>query len=210
MVAFAGRTVAFRYAPVDTRFTTPLRLSTMTRLRSLALLALLPLAASCGRDQAPSPAAPILPPATTADGLLGNGGLLEGLLSPVTGLLRCHTTSAYASSAVIGAAGGTLNVGPHQLIVPPNALRAPTRISASAPRGQYVEVQFQPEGLRFERPVAIALSYRHCGVVRGIFLKVVYVDSQRSILQVLPSLPDLFNRRVFGKTDHFSGYMLAD
>lgn len=183
----------------------------MTRLRSLALLALLPFATSCGRDQTPSPAAPILPPTATADVVGGDDDdLVEGLLSPVTGLLSCRTRVAYASSAVIGAAGGTLNVGPHQLIVPRNALRAPTRISASAPRGQYVEVQFQPEGLRFERPVAIALSYKHCGLVRGIFLKVVYVDSQRSILQVLPSLPDLFNRRVFGKTDHFSGYMLAD
>lgn len=182
----------------------------MIRMRKLALLALLPFAVSCGRDQAPSPAAPpVLPPSEVASDLVDEDQL-EELLSPVTGLLSCRTTSAYASSAVIGPRGGMLTVGPHYLIVPPNALRAATRISATAPSGQYVEVHFQPEGLRFERPVAVALSYRHCGLIRGALLKVVYVDSQRSILEILPSLPDLFNRRVYGKTDHFSGYMLAD
>lgn len=182
----------------------------MIRIRKLALLALLPLVVSCGRDEGPSPAAPpLLPPTEVANGLL-DGGLLEGLLSPVTGLLECRTTSAYSGTAVIDASGGTLNIGPHQLIVPPNALSAPTRISATAPSGRYVEVHFQPEGLRFQRPVAVALSYKHCGLVRGALLKVVYVSDQRAILEVLPSLADLLNRRVYGKTDHFSGYMLAD
>lgn len=157
--------------------------------------------ASC----APEPTAPAAAP---------NAGLIGGLLGTVgdvTGsLLSCNVTTAYSAAQDIGPAGGTLRVGPHALVVPPGALAQTVHISAYAPAGSTVRVQFQPEGLHFAAPTALRMSYQSCGLVPSLLLQIVYVDdSNDSVLEVLPSLTDVLTRTVTGKVSHFSSYALA-
>lgn len=157
--------------------------------------------ASC----APEPTAPVAAPST---GLIG--GTL-GTVGDATGsLLSCQVTTAYSAEQDIGPAGGTLRVGPHTLVVPAGALSQTVHISAYAPTGSTVRVQFQPQGLHFASPTKLTLSYQSCGLVPSLQLSVVYVDdSNDQILEVLPSLTDIFTRTVTGKVSHFSSYAIA-
>jgi hypothetical protein len=142
-------------------------------------------------------------------------GTVDGIVGGVTGgLISCDVKETQYGSAWVGPSGGIVRVGSHTLVVPRGALKSYTRISATAPKGNTVLVDFQPHGLKFAVPTALTLSYRECGLVGnllgGLVLDVVYVDDKQSILEVLPSLNDLLGQRVTGRVDHFSGYALAE
>lgn len=182
---------------------------------SLAAAALVALAA-CGRSDAPT-AVPAPTTATleisqdSAQKLLGAlDGLLGGVLSqPNLGLLSCASPSFGSVSKTIGREGGVISVGPHSLVVPPGALSRDVRITATAPKSNGVRVDFEPHGLRFERPTALTLSFRHC-LLAPLSPQIVYVDGKLRILEVIPSIGSLLTKQVVGKVDHFSGYMVAD
>jgi hypothetical protein len=177
-------------------------MKTLHRLMALALLPIL--FAGCSE-----PVAPVPQDAPNAS-LIGD--LLGIPTSLVRGLLSCNvTTTSVAPEQTVGPAGGIVRVGPHSLYIPPGALFENVTISATAPAGDVVAVEFQPEGLRFARPTMLRMSYRDCGLVNGLFLRIVYVGDDRSILEVLPLLGnDLFRREVGGKLTHFSSYVIAE
>ncbi len=135
------------------------------------------------------------------------GGVVNALLDP----LLCPTDASYTASKRIGPWGGTLRVGPHTLTVPAGALSADTWITATAPKGSYAEVQFQPHGLRFKRDVTLTISYAQCGLLNFRNPPViVYADDKRTILEILESTLNRRNETITGKTDHFSSYILAE
>jgi hypothetical protein len=155
---------------------------------------------SCSVDRAVSP-----PPNAdlTAD-LLGEASKVVGTL------LTCRPLPASTASAVIGSEGGTLRIGPHTLTVPRGALREPTRITATAPSDSVNSVDFQPEGLRFRKNVQITLSYANCGLVASTLPKrVMYVNDDLQILEILVSLDNVLLKKTTGSTDHFSRYAVG-
>lgn len=170
--------------------------------------------ASCADDHAipTGPSAPVAVqpnPALLGDLVDGVTGTLGGVANGL-GLVSCNVRTTYSASADIGPAGGLLRVGPHLLSVPPRALKERVRISAVAPKGQYVQIQFEPEGLKFDRPTLLTMSYRDCSLLSPLRLKIVYVDDNFRILEVLPTLTSLLTRTASAPVDHFSRYMLAD
>ena len=54
------------------------------------------------------------------------------------------------------------------------------------------------------------MSYRDCGLLKGVLPQIVYADDKNNILEQLLSVVDLFRRTVSAKTDHFSSYILAE
>ncbi len=171
--------------------------------------------AACTGDVAPSaPQPPPLPAASQpANDLLG--GLVSGVGQTLTGTLSnlrlydCATPAFGTVTQTVGPLGGVVRVGPHSLVIPPGALDGPVAITASAPEGQHVTVDFAPEGLRFRYPAVLSLSYAHCDH-RPLLPRVVYIDDLLSILELLPSLDDLAGQAVTTKLRHFSGYAIAD
>jgi len=185
----------------------------MLNLRTLAKLApalLLGVAVSCSPDTPTQPAAPRAS-ASLVDGLVGTvGGTVGGVAGSVAPqLLACPVSQSYTASRVIGPAGGVIKVGPHTFVVPAGALASNVTITATAPAGNYVVVDFKPQGLRFALPTALTLSYQNCGLVQGLLLGVAYVDDSRSILEFVTSSNNIFTRTITGKVDHFSGYAVA-
>ena len=75
----------------------------------------LALAAACSDRTLTSPT-----PAPSAD-LIGSTLDATGSLLQATGLLKCSQLPADTETQTIGAAGGTLTVGPHKLTIPPGA-----------------------------------------------------------------------------------------
>jgi hypothetical protein len=195
-----------------------INLRTLTRLAAPLFLVV---AAGCSATDAPTqPAAPTPDAALVGDLLGGVVGTVDQTvdqtLTTVTvvgdillpGLLSCPTPRSYSASKVIGPAGGVIKVGPHSLTIPRGALASYVTISAVAPKGDIVSVNFEPHGLRFQQPTALTLSYNECGLVNNLPV-VVYMDGDRKVLEVLSSVNSGGTRTVTGKLDHFSAYAIA-
>jgi hypothetical protein len=123
-------------------------------------------------------------------------------------LLRCEPRRLEGDAAIIGPEGGTLHLGDHELVIPRGALSEETLISGRAPTSSLVEVEFEPEGLQFQRPAKLTLSYKSCDVPAGDLL-VAYLGAGNRILE-LPASSDLRSySEVIGEINHFSRYAVA-
>lgn len=174
------------------------------------LVILLVLVSSCSTpDRISGPDQQSLAP----DMLLQDGGLPgdDGLLHlGLPTLLACPGQQEASAEEEIGPEGGTLHIGPHQLVVPPGALDSLVRISAVAPADSVLSVQFAPEGLRFARPARLTLSYANCPLIPSLLPKrVAYTSDVLELLEVLLSSDNLLRRQVSADLDHFSRYAVA-
>lgn len=185
-------------------------MSSPRRIRALSTAALSLLVAltalSCNSDQSPTAVRQSTAAQPTPRELLGLpilGGLTETLLP-------CNVTTTTTATKTIGPDGGTLTVGPHTLVIPAGALASPVTITGTAPAGGYVQVDFQPQGLRFAKKATLTLSYRSCALPLSLLYDVVYTDDSYNILEILPSLSSLLSANVSAPIGHFSHYMLAE
>lgn len=171
----------------------------VSRLPVITLL--LAVAVACS-DRTPT-AVPVAPPAPEAS-------LVGELLAP-TGLLTCSDLPYASSTQTVGVLGGTINAGPHTLVIPPGALTEPTTITMTAPTGRGVNaVRFEPEGLRFVTPATLTMSYSNCNLLGKLLPnRIAYTDDNLKILYYLLSLDNLLSKRVTGKVNHFSDYVVA-
>jgi hypothetical protein len=143
---------------------------------------------------------------STVDGLTTT---VVGSLGSVTDLLLCSPQPYAATTLNIGPNGGVLRVGSHVLQIPGNALRQSVAITAEQIPGSNNSVRFSPEGLRFEKPATLTMSYENCALVL-IQKKIVYTDEKLKILEVLTEAVDLFKKKVVtAPIDHFSRYVVA-
>lgn len=150
---------------------------------------------SCGDPSAPTPQADL-------------GGL--SLLPPPVGLLVCAPLPADSVTQTIGPEGGTLGVGVHRLTVPAGALDSAVSITAVAPSDTVNRVRFQPEGLAFQQPASLTMSYANCDLLGSTLPKrVAYTTDLLAILEYLPSIDDFSSQVVTGQLGHFSDYAIA-
>jgi hypothetical protein len=178
--------------------------SLSTRAVVAALVGLSILSSSCG--DAPSSPTNIRAPEA---GVETDASLLGWLLNSLN-LLSCTPLPAATTTQTVGAAGGTINVGPHKLVIPAGALSSNVTITATAPSVPRREVQFQPHGLQFEEKATLTMSYAQCSLVAQLIpKKIVYVDDNLNILELLLSLDNFLAKKVTGKLDHFSGYVVS-
>lgn len=172
-------------------------------LRSMLFVVLVGALTVCGIDQPAAPVAPAPPDAS----LLGTD--LNQTLRSVLQPLSCNTQGYGSVTKTIGSNGGVIVIGPHSLAIPPRALSNNVTITATAPQGSHILVEFQPSGLQFQTAAAVTLSYRECGIL-VLNPKVVYVDDNFRILETLFTLPNLLGKTATGRVEHFSGYSLAE
>ena len=94
--------------------------------------------------------------------------------------------------------------------VPPGALRTSVAITAVTPSQAVNVVEFQPQGLQFQRPATLTMSYANCGLLGGLLPRhIAYTDDRLRILELLPALDNLFRQTATARIEHFSGYALA-
>jgi len=174
--------------------------SLMRRVRRMAgMVVIAAVVVSCGRE------VPLAPRSQVSD-VGGSAKLLGGLLGS---LVSCQPLPEAQASGWIGRDGGTLRVGPHTFTVPAGALDRPVFIRADAPSGHVNLVQFEPQGLRFERPASLTMSFANCSLLVRLLPQIAYVDDSQNILNFIPSLANLLSRTVTGQVQHFSGYAVA-
>jgi hypothetical protein len=138
-------------------------------------------------------------------------GLISDLLNNVKGLLLLCSPLPYdAEVKVIGRRGGTLQVGPHTLVIPAGALNQDVVITAELPTALVSQVKFRPHGLKFNasaRP-QLTMSYGHC-LLSPLAKKIVYTDGSLNILEWLLSKDNKTTKKVTSPLDHFSSYVIA-
>jgi len=116
-------------------------------------------------SDANAPLAPSQPPASRPSESLTStlSGAVNGVTSTVNSLLLQCTLQTYVKvSAPIGPAGGTINFGKHQLVIPAGALSTTVTITAEAMAEEGNAVRFSPAGLQFAVPAPLHLSYSNC------------------------------------------------
>jgi hypothetical protein len=123
-------------------------------------------------------------------------------------LLSCSTQPYATTTKVVGAQGGTIVVGTHRLVIPAGALARSVAIKAEQVSGNVNSVRFSPEGLQFAKPASVTLSYANCSPLM-VLHRVAYVNERLGILDLIPSLDNLFSKTVTGSVRHFSRYAVA-
>jgi hypothetical protein len=162
---------------------------------------------ACTGDQASAPSESPAPPEQP---LGGKGGILGTGLS--VQLLRCDPLPATHAASVIGPGGGTLQIGPHQLVVPAGGLPDTLTITADAPSDTVNSIRFEPQGLPFEagHPARLTMSYANCPLLAKLLPKrIAYTTDLLQILELLVSLDNVLLHRVSANIAHFSRYAIA-
>jgi hypothetical protein len=180
-----------------------------SRLWTLAFAALAALScADAGSEPESSPPIETASHDSSAFGIAD--GTVVNRLPIVPTLLSCEVLPLQQSAQVIGPDGGTITVGPHRLVVPRGALATDVPITAEITGDAASTVRFSPEGLQFQRPATLTLSYQHCPVVRSLLPKrIVYTTDDLRILELLRSIDFLWRKQVSAPIDHFSKYAVA-
>jgi hypothetical protein len=175
-------------------------------LVSALLVAAAALVASCGDRTTTGPAPAPRPLFKPSPGGGGSGG--GGTTS--TGLVQCTQLSSATTKQTVGPAGGTLQIGPHMLVIPPGALAAAVSIQGAVVQGSVNAVKFKPSGLTFLTPAHVVLSYANCNTA-GLTLSktVAYTTDSLAILYFLPSSDDATAQQVTASIYHFSNYAVA-
>jgi hypothetical protein len=180
-------------------------MSIWPRKISAGLLALV-LAVGVGCSTGESPTEPALEPVVVEPSQLNLGTFIKDLTN--LRLLSCSPQPYVSKTQTVGVAGGVIVVGTHRLVIPPGALRQPVTIRAEQVTARVNSVRFHPEGLEFERPAALTLSYANCSPLL-ILKRVVYTNELLRILELLPSLDNRRDKTVTGVIRHFSRYAVA-
>lgn len=173
------------------------------RFFTLALITALAGGMSCTTSEDPlAPAAPTVQPPSQLLGPVGT------LVSSTLDLLVCRAQPYAVTTSAVGPKGGTIVVGQHKLVIPRGALRGSVTITAEQVSGSTNSVRFSPEGLRFDKPAQLTMSYQNCLLVLGS-KRIVYTNELLKILDILQTKDAARTRTVTSPIDHFSRYAVA-
>jgi hypothetical protein len=124
------------------------------------------------------------------------------------GLLSCTPLPYDSVTQTVGPAGGTIQVGPHELWIPQDALSSSVAITAVVPSTSTNQIQFAPHGLQFSRNTYLLMSYANCELPDAERW-VAYTDGGSGIVEYLAGLDDPYAFQVLGWLTHFSNYAVA-
>lgn len=124
------------------------------------------------------------------------------------GLVKCDGRGPRTGAAVIGPAGGVLHVGPNALIVPAGALEATVAITARV-ADTVAAIEFEPHGLRFDRPVLLILDTRGCDVRAEQRPVLLYLDDDGEARETINGNQNDHKHRFSAPIVHFSVYAIG-
>jgi hypothetical protein len=181
----------------------------MLRLNHLRLVTALAVAlmggAACGSDS---------PTSVAANGAPADVAARRSTGTPA--LLACPSSSTESATGVIGALGGVLSVGGTSVVIPANAVLAPTSFTLTVPASPYVEIEVTAGGADhfvFEKAVLVSIDYGRCGS-SSLFAPAhqawnIDPDS-KALLEQMAGVDVKLTHTVVFSTIHFSGYALVD
>jgi hypothetical protein len=125
------------------------------------------------------------------------------------GLLRCRPLAYDSVTRIVGPAGDMLRVGRHVLNIPGGAITRWVAITLVAPSDSVNRIRLEPEGLLFQKPVTLTMSYANCDLDRSSERRVAYTTDSLMMVEYEPSVDDVVGKKVIGALSHFSSYAVS-
>lgn len=125
-------------------------------------------------------------------------------------IANCPDPGKENASQKVGPAGGTVQVGPHALVIPAGALSKDVTITAKTGGKKGNAIEFGPAGLRFNTEVFLTIDLSNCtgwGQLKRPLI--VYTNDELAILEAERSVVDNQDKTVTGFITHFSQYAVA-
>lgn len=107
--------------------------------------------------------------------------------------------------------GGVVSLLDVSLQIPPLALDSNTRISIEIPDLDYYVYDFGPDGLQFNKPATMTISYKNANMngVNESNIRLAWWDKDAGNWVDMPCVVDQTNNIVTGPVYHFSAYGLV-
>lgn len=132
-------------------------------------------------------------------------------------LLQCDPPASSASvTGLIGPLGGTLSVGNTSVVIPENAVLAPTSFRLTVPASSTVQISVKAgdaEHYQFLLPVLVTIDYSRCSAGLSVLdpLSAWNVDETTgALLENMSGTNDPLTHTMTFSTGHLSGYAVAD
>jgi hypothetical protein len=152
--------------------------------------------------------------------LLGGCGDVESPMDAVSRsyglrLFREHRSTlspSYAERLIREGVGGKVVLNRHTLVIPPDGLTSDETVTVSEPSPSHVVVDLGPDGLRFEAPVELTISFQGLELngVKEERLTIYWFNSETGMWVDMGGKVDTAEKLVTVWTDHFSRYALSD
>lgn len=131
-------------------------------------------------------------------------------------LIECPTDETVSAQGTIGIMGGSVTAGGTTIEIPPGAVLTPRTFSVVVPASRNMEVSITALGsahYQFALPVSVTIDYSRCEWTRSseAQLSVYYIDDlTKTLLQLMAGSDDRAAQRYTFRTDHLSGYAIAN
>ena len=183
-------------------------------LYSVWVVGAVALVSSCGDRTATGPAVQVSASRVSRDSTHGKAAKVGGKRG---GLLRCTVNSdddedeaeSEAESELLGPEGGTIDAGRAKLVIPRGSLTDTVTITMEVIGDTVRAVRLLPQGLVFQSPAYLTLSYSDCQSVNGNPKRIAYTSDAWMILEYEQSRDDAARDEVTGELNHFSNYAVA-
>ena len=183
-------------------------------LYSVWVVGAVALVSSCGDRTATGPAVQVSASRVSRDSTHGKAAKVGGKRG---GLLRCTVNSdddedeaeSEAESELLGPEGGTIDAGRAKLVIPRGSLTDTVTITMEVIGDTVRAVRLLPQGLVFQSPAYLTLSYSDCQSVNGSPKRIAYTSDAWMILEYEQSRDDAARKEVTGELNHFSNYAVA-
>ncbi len=118
--------------------------------------------------------------------------------------------SYYVDQVVSAAEGGTVSLLDVQLFFPPGALKSDTLISIEIPDPTTYADHFGTDGLVFNIPVQITMSYRDAILdnVNNLSIKMAWFNTVTGEWEIIRCVNNVESKTVTAVVSHFSAYAL--
>jgi len=188
-------------------------------LYSVCLAGAVALVSSCGDRTATGPTVQVSASRVSRDSTHGKAAKVGGKRG---GLMRCTVKSedddedeseseaeSEAESELLGPEGGTIGSGRAKLVIPRGSLTDTVTITMEVIGDTVRAVRLLPQGLVFQSPAYLTLSYSDCQSVNGRPKRIAYTSDAWTILEYEQSRDDAARKEVTGELNHFSNYAVA-
>ncbi len=126
------------------------------------------------------------------------------------GAASASPINLYAEQVISASEGGTLTLLDVVLDIPAGAVPQDTVFSITIPDDEIFYNEFGTDGLTFDKPVTVTMSYRNADLsgINESTIRIGYLNERTGVWQDMVGTLDRVNKTVTAELYHFSAYGL--
>ena len=130
--------------------------------------------------------------------------------------LKCFTFETSIGAEIITPLGGVVTAAGSRIRLPENAVSLPTLITLIVPASRFMEINLTANDLAhflFNEPVRVAIDYSRCPawrIDRGPLSVWYWNPLTQELIENMNAVDHRDQQRIVFRTDHFSGFVIAN